>query len=62
MIEEVEELGAELDAHAFSDLSILEDREVSVIETWPSDRIPAKAAKMENILSGSATHDRQCKD
>jgi hypothetical protein len=62
VIEEVEELRAELDAHAFSDLRVLDHREVGVIEGWSSDRIPAQAAKVENVLPASPTHNWQCKD
>src|SRR5580693_7888669 len=33
MVEQVEELGSELDAHSFANLSFLEDREIKVVDS-----------------------------
>src|ERR1700685_492375 len=38
MVEEVEELGAELDAHSFANLSFLEDGEIKIVDSGSAKR------------------------
>src|SRR5262249_147273 len=58
MVEEVEDLGPELDTQTLGNPGVLEDREIRVFEVWSGDDISAQVAKVED----AAARYRQRKD
>src|SRR5262249_22290256 len=58
MVEEVEDLGPELDTQTLANRGVLEDREIRAFEVWFGDDISAQVAKVED----AAARYRQRKD